>query len=324
MTASYRKSLAPLAPREGRPRWSVMIPTYNCARYLERTLESVLAQDPGPQSMQIEVVDDASTSDDPGEVVARVGRGRVQFRRQGRNVGHIANFHDCIEHAQGEIVHLLHGDDLVFPGFYEAMGRAFDTDPEIGAAFCRWSLMDENGQVLSSVDPEQPEAGRLPNALCKLASEQRIVTPSIAVRRSVWERLGTFDSRLKCCEDWEMWTRIAAHYPIWYEPRLLAAYRTHGNSNTGRNFRMAEELYYNRIAIDLIRPLLPADRAPGVVKSAEKAYAASALENARRFASQRDLSAMRAHLAAALRLSRTPKTLLSAGKILMRAMSGSA
>ena len=41
------------------------------------------------------------------------------------------------------------------------------------------------------------------------------MTPSIVVRRSVYERLGSFDRRLVCAEDWEMWVRIAAHYPIW-------------------------------------------------------------------------------------------------------------
>ena len=56
-----------------RPVWSVMIPTYHCARYLGETLRSVLAQDPGPDAMQIEVVDDHSTQDDPERVVREVG-----------------------------------------------------------------------------------------------------------------------------------------------------------------------------------------------------------------------------------------------------------
>ena len=46
-----------------RPFWSVMIPTYNCGDYLRRTLESVLCQDPGPDKMQIDVVDGCSTED---------------------------------------------------------------------------------------------------------------------------------------------------------------------------------------------------------------------------------------------------------------------
>ncbi|HZG65515.1 MAG TPA: glycosyltransferase, partial [Herpetosiphonaceae bacterium] len=72
----FRASITPVRDGAPRPLWSVMIPTYNCARYLRGTLESVLAQDPGPDHMQIEVVDDGS-QDDPAAVVAEVGRGRV-------------------------------------------------------------------------------------------------------------------------------------------------------------------------------------------------------------------------------------------------------
>jgi len=51
-------AIDPVAPDASRPLWSVMIPTYNCARYLREALGSVLDQDPGPGAMQVEVVDD--------------------------------------------------------------------------------------------------------------------------------------------------------------------------------------------------------------------------------------------------------------------------
>ncbi len=95
-----------------------MIPTYNCARYLEAALRSVLAQDPGPEAMQIEVVDDHSTADDPEEMVARLGGGRVAFHRQPENVGVVGNLNTCLQRSRGELVHLLHGDDFVLDGFY--------------------------------------------------------------------------------------------------------------------------------------------------------------------------------------------------------------
>src|SRR4051812_23283601 len=69
-------TIAPVVGSAERPLWSVMIPTYDCARFLDQTLRSVLAQDPGPAAMQIEVVDDHSLRDHPAEVVARVGGGR--------------------------------------------------------------------------------------------------------------------------------------------------------------------------------------------------------------------------------------------------------
>ena len=216
-------------------------PAYNCNDLLADSLRSVLNQDLGPNQMQIEVVDDHSAVS-PEEIVRAIGGDRVGFFRQPRNLGHIANFQTCIERAQGEIVHLPHGDDLVGARFYQALQAGFDFDPAIGAAFCRSIYIDAEGRQLGMTDQEQPYAGLLADAAVYLAREQRIMTPSIAVRRKVYEELGGFDRRLKCAEDWEMWVRIAASYLIWYEPRPLAFYRIHAASNTGRHTRSAEDM----------------------------------------------------------------------------------
>ena len=65
--------IAPLAGAGPRPFWSVMIPTYNRLQYLEKTLKSVLAQCPGAEEMQIEVIDNGSTICDPEPLVRRLG-----------------------------------------------------------------------------------------------------------------------------------------------------------------------------------------------------------------------------------------------------------
>lgn len=315
-----RASFAPLPAGSKRPKWSVMIPTYNCASFLREALASVLVQAPGPEAMQIEVVDDAS-SDDPAAVAKELGGGRVAFFRQSSNQGQIRNLATCIERAQGEIVHLLHGDDLVLPDFYAALGRGFSASADIGAAFCRWKIVDAEGREVTAAEPEQDQAGPLPDALERLAGEQRIVTPAMAVRRSVWERLGGFDSRLRCAEDWEMWVRIAAHCPVWYEPRLLAAYRRHARSNTARSTRNADELRYSKMAIDLFEPLLPKDRAQQIVRRAREAYARTALRNAEAFAQEPDWPAVRANLFMAARLDPSVRTFAAAARALLRAAS---
>lgn len=253
--------------------------------------------------MQIEVIDDGSTLDNPAAVVEKLGKGRVDFYRQSENVGTIRNFETCLRRSRGHLIHLLHGDDYVREGFYQKMQLAFEQNPEIGAAFCRQIFMDEQGHWQSISALEQPESGILTNGLEHLASEQRIMTPSIVVRREVYQQLGGFDQRLICSEDWEMWVRIAAHYPIWYEVEPLAAYRMHFNSNTGQHIRTGEDMKYTRMAIEIFQDYLPDTTARAIANRARETYAASALQMANQLIAKRDFVAAMVQIREALQFS---------------------
>lgn len=307
---SSRGSLAPIADGLPRPLWSVMIPTHNCAGYLRQTLASVLSQDSGPDVMQIEVVDDASTMDDPEVVVREMGAGRVAFHRQAVNVGHTANFQTCLERSRGQIVHLLHGDDAVQPGFYEKMGMAFEQVPRLGAAFCRQIYIDEEGRKIWHSPLERESSGILENWLQRISVRQLIQTPSIVVAREVYEQIGTFDRRLSWVEDWEMWVRIAAYRDVWFETEQLALYRVHGGSSTSRQLRSAENLRDVRRALSIIRGYLPTDMADSTVNASLAFWAGDALKNrVPTYIRNGDIAAVEAQVSEALRCSRSPATL---------------
>jgi glycosyltransferase involved in cell wall biosynthesis len=210
-----------------------MIPTYNCTELFEATLRAVLDQDPGPNGMQIAVVDDCSTSRRYEEVVRALAPDRVELYRQPANRGLAGNWNTCLEHSRGRWVHILHHDDLVLPGFYERLARAGE-HPDVGAAFCRHSIIDGNGCELIRKPLERPTAGVLGDWLRTIAHEQHVQCASIVVRREVYEWIGGFRDDLCFALDWEMWVRIAAACPVWYEPELLALYRIHENSQTDR------------------------------------------------------------------------------------------
>ena len=184
-----------------------MIPAYNCADHLGAAIESVLAQDPGPERMQIEVVDDCS-DDGTADVAARFGE-RVSLLRQPRNLGNVGNFNACLARARGHLIHLLHGDDAVRPGFYERLQAPLSGSAAIGAAFCRYIAIDGDGNWTGVSPLESAAAGVLDGWVETLALGQRLQPPCIAVRREAYERLGGFDDRISYSEDWEMWTRIA-------------------------------------------------------------------------------------------------------------------
>lgn len=222
---SYRATISSIPNGTPRPLWSVMIPNYNSANFLRQTLKSVLDQDLGSDVMQIEVVDDCSTKDNPKAVVEELGGGRVSFYQQPQNVGKSRNYKTCLNRARGHLIHILHGDDCILHGFYDKMQQAFDANLEIGAAFSRSVIMDEQGYWQSISPLLQTKSGVLSNWLEQIIIGNRITTPSIVVRRETYEKLGGFDERLLFTEDWEMWVRIAAHYPVYYETKPLALYR---------------------------------------------------------------------------------------------------
>lgn len=248
-------TIAPVPRGIKRPLWSVMIPTFNCAKYLRQTLESVLVQDPGLEQMQIEVIDDCSTLDDPEAVVQELGKGRVLFYRQPQNGGAIANFNTCIARSRGQLVHILHGDDWVLPGFYAAIKSQVDKYPGQGALFASRVFFAGEDGYYTGVTKRVPE---FENQICRDLSAFWFGTPlqfaGVVVRRSFYEEYGGFDPGLIHTADWEMWVRAVESEGGVILPDTLAAYRVFSGNDTGRLMRTAENLVdRERLTLRMVR-----------------------------------------------------------------------
>jgi glycosyltransferase involved in cell wall biosynthesis len=234
-----------IAPRpDGTPfLWSVMISTYNAPpEFLAATLRSVLEQDPGPDVMQIAVVDDASPRGAPEALVRELGGDRVTVQRQPKNLGMAGIWNRCIELARGRWVHLLHQDDLVAPGFYEKLKAGTESPAAPGLMYCRHAFIDAQGRQLGLSDLDAASSGCVPDPLPNMARKQLIQTPSVVVRRATYEALGGFRPDLCYTLDWEMWCRIAKDFPVWFEPAVLASYRVHGSAATSRLRSSGEDI----------------------------------------------------------------------------------
>jgi len=305
---------------ETRPLWSVMIPTYNCAQYLCKTLESVLSQDLSEELMQIEVIDDHSTKDNPEEVVKEIGKGRVKFYRQPKNVGQLENFRTCLERAKGKLVHLLHGDDYVLYGFYKKIEQAFASNSHIGAAFCRHIFMDDMGNWKSISPLLQTESGVISNWLETIITGQYVQTPSIVVKRDVYEMLGGFDKRLSFCEDWEMWVRIATSYPVWYEVEPLAVYRIHTESTSGRVIRTGQNvqdfLRGHKLVQSYLSSFLPEPIVKDLIRKNRERIAIGALNYAQNAFFSGEFKTCKIQVHQAFSASQSPRVLAHFGKLL--------
>ncbi|MFN3412634.1 MAG: glycosyltransferase [Thermoanaerobaculum sp.] len=285
-----------------------MIPVYNCAHYLEAALRSVLAQDPGPEAMQIAVVDDLS-NDDPEAIIKNLAPGRVEYVRHTTRHGAAANFNACIRLARGRWVHILHGDDAVRPGFYETMQQAISMHPEIVAAFCRTIFVNSSGHWLGVSDLDQEKADIYANFLARIAISNRVWAPAIVVKREVYEKVGGFNPDLPHCCDWDMWKRVALAGPVWFTPDPLVLYRVHPASDTSKLVQNAANIADMRKALALSLQYLPANEGPRWVKVGRRKVAEIALVSMRELLEKRQTKAAWRHFVEALKVFPHPATL---------------
>jgi glycosyltransferase involved in cell wall biosynthesis len=260
--------------------------------------------------MQIEVVDDCSRDGDVKKLVEETGQGRVAFFQQSQNRGSLRNFETCLNRARGHYVHLLHGDDLVKPGFYNEIESLFSAFSTAGAAITNYNWVDEAGVETAPTRQLRSDPGILDNWLYKIASKQLLQPPAVVVKREVYETLGSFFA-VHYGEDWEMWIRIAAHYPVAYTPKCLATYRGGHSTNissqavlSGQNIRDLKKV------IGIAQQYLPAEKRRELKDLALKNYSNSFAKAAYRVYTKNKATPTAQQLAkGALRLHVNPRTL---------------
>ena len=284
---AFLRRTAPRIPRlrtaARRPFWTVIVPTHRRDHYLPQALGSILAQDPGPDRMQIQVMDDDPASETRA-LVRRLGGDRIGYTQQRRNVGLVRNVNDGIRRARGEWLHILHDDDWTLPGFYAVLEEALTQarNPAPAAALTTIVVCDEQGRHRVTLPAERPDPGLLDDWVVKTATTAPVQPPALLVRREVYETLGGYHPGLPITGDWEMFQRIAAHYAWWYEPGATACYREHGVSITGDTKQSGRNISDARAAIDFAQHYLPPALAPTLRRDATRFWAAFAYGTARR------------------------------------------
>jgi GT2 family glycosyltransferase len=305
---------------ENRPFWSVMIPCYNSASLLGAALESVLSQDPGPEAMQIEVVDDGSTLDDPADVVARCAGERVAYFRQPSNVGASANFTTCIRRSMGRWVHIQHSDDLVRPGFYERYRARIEACPDVLMVGARTIAVDADARHLALSEPVATEAGYVVDPALTVATANPLRCVSVVVARDAYERSGGFHPGLAHANDWEMWTRIASRGPVGWVDEPLGLYRIHDASDTNRLHRSTGYLADCLMAAEVIAGHFPPASRSAVRVAARRSVCEYALSVGTELLEQGQLRLAAANGLRALRIDQSAETRRRAGRLVSAAV----
>ncbi len=247
----------------GKPKVSVCIPAFNRSRYLQLTIDSVLRQ--RYADFELVVVNDAST-DDTSDVVKQFRDARVRYYRNAQNVGMVANWNRCLGYAQGEYVTILHDDDLWLESFLERVVPVIDHHRAVALACSAAVVIDADGRPKSVHKPwttDRIMCGRM--AFKELLPANRILCPSVLIRRQCFDELGRFDEAVRYAADWEMWLRLSLFYDIAYVAEPLVQYRVEHGSVTDRYSSSFEGYHFRFLdAIDVVERGLRAARGAGL------------------------------------------------------------
>jgi glycosyltransferase involved in cell wall biosynthesis len=246
----------------GTPLVSICVPTYNGARFVDRALDSIAAQEyPG---LEVVVVDDASTDGTVERIRARQDQPLRLFVHR-RNRGHSATWNETVARAHGTLIKFLHQDDELRGDCVTRMVGALESAPRAGLVCSRRRIAFED------VPDEEAAAwleaaGRLDLLLGPLGPVNdgrellrrwidgnlhgnAIGEPSaVMVRREALARVGGFAHHVAQATDMELWARIMAHYDVCFLDQELAVFRVGKGSLSFAN-RASRDSWLDRLWI---------------------------------------------------------------------------
>lgn len=220
---------------------SIIIPTYNCEKFIEQSVLSVLSQNYSDK--EIIVVDDGSTDDTCVILDPYINRGEIKYIKQ-ENAGPTAARNKGILNATGEYITLLDSDDLLYDGCLEALTKFLDLNSTVDFLFTNYDIFDEKGIVNSSGVDTWKIFRTIPHEVVK--PEEWIFTVSLAkyivkhgsfmstsgvtIRRSCIQDKELFKYGYYYGEDDEFYARLTYNCRSGYIDRLLSGRRNNSMS----------------------------------------------------------------------------------------------
>ena len=248
------------------PLVSIITPSYNQARFLEATLQSVLRQD--YPNIEYIVVDGAST-DGSLEIIKNYADRLAWWVSEPDN-GQGDAINKGFRRATGEIVAWLNSDDLYLPGAVKEAVETFQAHPAAGLVFGDAVSADAEGRLLNHFPTGDLE-------LAALLRFQIICQPSAFMRRTVLEKVNYLDPSYHFFLDHQLWIRMAREAEIVYRERTWAVSRYHAEA---KNVYMADKCGEEAYRI-LAWAESQADLAPLLREDARRIWAGAHKINAR-------------------------------------------
>lgn len=228
---------------------SIIIPTYNREKYIQKALDSVFSQ--SFQDVEVIVVDDGSTDNTKVVLEPYIKEGKVKYLYQ-QNLRVSKARNNGIRNASGKYIALLDSDDYWLDSTkLEKQVNYFENNKDCVLTSGGIIRIAENGEVLSkTLNPEQDEDLRKSMLLSCLFAPSAVMFP-----KYLWEKIGGFNETTDLSEDWEFFMELGKYGTFYNFQDYFLAY-LQGAQNRS-NFNRRANLKYNLGLIKRYKDLYP-------------------------------------------------------------------
>lgn len=203
------------------PKISIVLPTYNGAKYLRQAIESCLKQT--YDNIELIIVDDCSSDNTP-DIIKSFSDRRVRYIRNEKNLRLPSSLNVGFKNAAGEYLTWTSDDNQFLPTAIEEMLDVLKNHPDGAFVYTDYYVMDlETGQTLLKQIPSKLNMGKLNR-----------IGACFLYKREVYETIGDYNPYYGLVEDYDYWIRISKRFKMIHYPKALYIYGEHPHSLTSK------------------------------------------------------------------------------------------
>ena len=232
---------------------TVIIPSYNHAKFIGEAIQSVLDQT--FQDFEVLIRDDGS-KDNSIEVIKQFTDIRIKFTANPHNMGACYTMNKMIEEANGEYIALLNSDDVWVLDKLEKQVKFLDENPQYAAVFSDAQMICEDGSDFDNPSHHYNSIFKQKN---RTKSEwlqyffnyaNCLCHPSMLIHKKIYSEIGFYNILMSAMPDLDMWVRLCSKYEIYVLPdkfikfRILRDEKNAGGHNISNSVRVTSD-YYN-------------------------------------------------------------------------------